>query len=88
MHPNISQVAVVAVPDKHLGERIGVAVVKRGLSPTLQELRTFLKDQGMASFKQPDELIIVSNLPKTAVGKIDKKRVPGPSGEPWVNTPV
>lgn len=88
MHPNVAQVAVVAVPDKHLGERIGVALVNKGLTPTFQELRTFLKKQGIASFKLPDELHIVSSLPKTAVGKIDKKRIPGPDGTPWVNTPI
>ncbi|MBD1557633.1 AMP-binding protein [Vibrio sp. S9_S30] len=87
-HPNVAQVAVVAVPDKHLGERIGVAIVKKGRVPTLQELRVFLQEQGIASFKLPDELNIVSSLPKTAVGKIDKKRVPGPDGNPWVSTPL
>ncbi|GLQ72241.1 (2,3-dihydroxybenzoyl)adenylate synthase [Vibrio penaeicida] len=87
-HPNVAQIAVVAVPDKHLGERIGVALVKKGRVPTLQELRVFLQEQGIASFKLPDELNIVSSLPKTAVGKIDKKRVPGPDGNPWVNTSI
>ena len=88
MHPNVAQVAVVAVPDKYLGERIGVALVKKGLAPTLPALRAFLKAQGIASFKQPDELHIVPSLPKTAVGKIDKKRVPGPNGKPWVDAPI
>ena len=88
MHPNVAQVAVVAVPDSHLGEKIGVALVKKGAAPTLQELRSFLKQQGIASFKLPDELNIVASLPKTAVGKIDKKRVPGPDGQPWVGQGV
>ncbi|WP_434339356.1 (2,3-dihydroxybenzoyl)adenylate synthase [Motilimonas cestriensis] len=88
MHPNVAQVAVVAVPDQHLGEKIGVALVKKNLAPTLQELRSFLKQQGLASFKLPDELHIVPSLPKTAVGKIDKKRVLGPDGSPWVNTQI
>ncbi|CCN45532.1 Vibriobactin-specific 2,3-dihydroxybenzoate-AMP ligase [Vibrio nigripulchritudo MADA3029] len=87
-HPNVAQVAVVPVPDKHLGERIGVAVVRKGSTPTLQDLRAFLKEQGIASFKLPDEINIVSSLPKTAVGKIDKKRVPGPDGTPWVSTKI
>ncbi|UAB73789.1 AMP-binding protein [Vibrio sp. SCSIO 43132] len=87
-HPNVAQVAVVAVPDKHLGERIGVAIVKKGAVPTLQDLRTFLQERGIASFKLPDELNILMSLPKTAVGKIDKKRVPGPDGTPWISTPI
>ena len=83
MHPNVAQVAVVAVADKHLGEKIGVALVKKGVAPDLQQLRAFLKEQGVASFKLPDALQIVACLPKTAVGKIDKKRIPGPDGQPW-----
>ncbi|MDP2513966.1 AMP-binding protein [Photobacterium damselae subsp. piscicida] len=82
-HPNVTQVAVVAVPDPHLGERIGVAVVGRGAAITLQDLRQFLIGQNLATFKLPDELILVSRLPKTAVGKIDKKAILGPSGTPW-----
>lgn len=88
MHPNVAQVAVVAVPDPHLGEKIGVALVKRGLAPTLQDLRSFLKQQGLAAFKLPDELHLVPSLPKTAVGKIDKKRVPGPDGSPWMSAAI
>ncbi|ERB63661.1 hypothetical protein N779_19650 [Vibrio coralliilyticus OCN008] len=82
-HPQIAQVAVVAVPDPHLGERIGVAAVGRDASLTLQDLRQFLLQQNLATFKMPDELLLVSTLPKTAVGKIDKKAILGPSGTPW-----
>ncbi len=83
-HPNIAQVAVIAVPDKYLGERIGVALIAKGKSLTLQDLRHFLQSKHLAAFKMPDELHIVSSLPKTAVGKIDKKRITGPEGKPWM----
>jgi mycobactin salicyl-AMP ligase len=83
-HPEIAQVAVVPVPDKHLGERIGVALICKDESLTLQDLRRFLQTKQLASFKMPDELNIVYSLPKTAVGKIDKKKVPGPDGKPWM----
>ncbi|CAM3001468.1 (2,3-dihydroxybenzoyl)adenylate synthase [Vibrio neptunius] len=82
-HPDIAQVAVVAVPDPHLGERIGVAAIGRDTSLTLQDLRQFLLEQNLATFKMPDELLWVSTLPKTAVGKVDKKAIVGPSGTPW-----
>ncbi|NOI27401.1 (2,3-dihydroxybenzoyl)adenylate synthase [Vibrio coralliilyticus] len=82
-HPQIAQVAVVAVPDPYLGERIGVAAVGRDASLTLQDLRQFLLQQNLATFKMPDELLLVPTLPKTAVGKIDKKAILGPSGTPW-----
>ncbi|WP_336919705.1 (2,3-dihydroxybenzoyl)adenylate synthase [Vibrio cholerae] len=83
-HPQIAQVAVVAVPDSYLGERIGVALISKDSTLTLQALRQFLKERNLASFKLPDELHIVSHLPKTAVGKIDKKAILGPNGTPWM----
>ncbi|PKG39108.1 (2,3-dihydroxybenzoyl)adenylate synthase [Psychromonas sp. Urea-02u-13] len=83
-HPKIAQVAVVAVPDKYLGERIGVALICKDELLTLQDLRHFLRSKHLAAFKMPDELNIVHSLPKTAVGKIDKKRIPGPDGKPWI----
>lgn len=82
-HPLVAQVAVVAVPDPHLGERIGVALITKGAPLTLQQIRQFLKGRNLASFKLPDELQLVSFLPKTAVGKVDKKAIPGPDGTPW-----
>ena len=85
-HPNIAQVAVVAVPDAHLGERIGVAAVIHGEPMTLQKLRQFLISRNLAKFKLPDELMLVSSLPKTAVGKVDKKAILGTSGAPWHRT--
>lgn len=42
-HPQIAQVAVVAVPDSYLGERIGVALISKDSTLTLQALRQFLK---------------------------------------------
>ncbi|QDO84841.1 AMP-binding protein [Shewanella psychropiezotolerans] len=83
-HPEIAQVAVVPVADTHLGERIGVALVCKGEPLTLQNIRHFLKSKNLAAFKMPDELHLVHSLPKTAVGKIDKKSVPGPNGKPWM----
>nr|MBJ6934562.1 2,3-dihydroxybenzoate-AMP ligase [Vibrio cholerae] len=65
-HPQIAQVAVVAVPDSYLGVRIGVALISKDSTLTLQALRQFLKERNLASFKLPDELHIVSHLPKTA----------------------
>lgn len=83
-HPQVAQVAVVAVPDPYLGERIGVALISKDSTLTLQALRQFLKERNLASFKLPDELHMLSHLPKTAVGKIDKKAILGPSGKPWM----
>ncbi len=77
-HASIRQVAVVGLPDEALGEKICAAVVLSHEHPPatpleLAELRTFLRDRGLAAFKLPDDVRVVSTLPVTAVGKIDKK---------------
>ncbi|HAS8567181.1 TPA: (2,3-dihydroxybenzoyl)adenylate synthase [Vibrio vulnificus] len=74
-HPHIAQVAVFPLPDAHLGEKIAVAAVVRGVEMMLRDIRQFLQTKEIAAFKLPDELFVVKSLPKTAVGKIDKKRI-------------
>ncbi|ELV8656043.1 (2,3-dihydroxybenzoyl)adenylate synthase [Vibrio vulnificus] len=74
-HPQIAQVAVFPLPDAHLGEKIAVAAVIRGPEIMLRDIRQFLQAKEIAAFKLPDELFAVKSLPKTAVGKIDKKRI-------------
>ncbi|WP_299941386.1 AMP-binding protein [uncultured Microbulbifer sp.] len=74
-HPNIQQAAVVPLPDKDLGEQVGVAIVCTDKTITLQALRDFLTERGLAAFKLPERLNVLSRLPVTAVGKIDKKQI-------------
>ncbi|RZP69839.1 (2,3-dihydroxybenzoyl)adenylate synthase [Vibrio vulnificus] len=74
-HPQIAQVAVFPLPDARLGEKIAVAAVIRGPEIMLRDIRQFLQAKDIAAFKLPDELFAVKSLPKTAVGKIDKKRI-------------
>ncbi|MFW0789341.1 (2,3-dihydroxybenzoyl)adenylate synthase [Gordonia sp. CPCC 205333] len=76
-HPDISQAAVVGLPDDMLGEKICAVLVPPldradadGLD--LPTIRKYLADQGLASFKLPDAVAIAGRLPVTAVGKIDK----------------
>lgn len=71
--PGVAQVAVVPVPDAALGERTCAFVVPEGTAPTLVQLRGALRGQGIADYKLPDRLEIVSQLPVTGLGKIDKK---------------
>jgi 2,3-dihydroxybenzoate-AMP ligase len=71
-HPQVRQVAVVAVADNIMGEKTCAVVVSRGRPPALAELRTFLTERGLADYKLPDRLDIVDSLPVTKVGKIDK----------------
>jgi len=71
----IDLVAAVAMPDPVLGERLCVCVVpKPGHEPpTLQQVRDFFDQTGVAAFKFPERLEVLSEIPMTKVGKIDKK---------------
>jgi 2,3-dihydroxybenzoate-AMP ligase len=71
--PAVRQAAVVPVPDPELGEQIGVAVVLHpGQTLTLTELREEIERGGVAGFKLPQRLTVVTALPLTGVGKVDK----------------
>lgn len=79
LHPSVADLAVIGIPDSRWGERplalvvlkpdhqdttaqdilaIGLQAVERGLIP---------------KYDIPDEVKILSELPKTSVGKLDKK---------------
>ena len=71
-HPAVQEVAVVGMPDKQWGETPHAFVVlKAGQTATAEELRTFLRER-MAHFKVPRSFTFVTELPKTATGKIQK----------------
>ena len=74
-HPAIYAAAAVALPDEYLGEKICAAVVFSGPTITLAELNQFLDKRGVSAHSRPDVLAPLPTLPKTAVGKIDKKKV-------------
>jgi non-ribosomal peptide synthetase component E (peptide arylation enzyme) len=74
VHPAIADVAVVAMPDKILGERICAYVVPRpGTKPVLEEVVSFLKERGASVLQLPERLELIDELPVTKVGKVDKK---------------
>ncbi|RFS82986.1 (2,3-dihydroxybenzoyl)adenylate synthase [Actinomadura spongiicola] len=74
-HPAVRDAAVVAVPDRFLGERTCAVVVPRGEPPTPAELRAHLRDRGLAPYKIPDRVEIVDAFPVTGVGKISKREL-------------
>jgi cyclohexanecarboxylate-CoA ligase len=73
-HPGLSASAVVGTPDDRLGERVCCVVVTNPGAPevTLEELRTYLTERGVAIQKTPERLIFVDSLPMTATGKVQK----------------
>jgi len=72
-HPTVDRSAVVGVAHADLGE-IGVAFVvpTPEATPDLAELRTWCRDR-LSDYKAPDRLVIVDDLPVTAMMKIDKR---------------
>jgi 2,3-dihydroxybenzoate-AMP ligase len=72
-HPGVVDAALVAMPDAHLGERSCAYVIRRDATLRAPTLMQFVRTQGVAAFKVPDRIEFVDELPKTAVGKVDKK---------------
>jgi fatty-acyl-CoA synthase len=74
-HQDVLEAAVVARPDAEWDERPVAYVVPRpGSSPTADDLREFLLPQ-VAKWWIPDVFEVVDELPKTSVGKIDKREL-------------
>jgi non-ribosomal peptide synthetase component E (peptide arylation enzyme) len=70
-HPKVMYCALVGVPDPRLGERNHLFVVPKGEAPTLDELVAYLGDS-VATYKLPERLEIVPELPFTPTGKIQR----------------
>src|SRR4029079_8964211 len=72
-HPDVLDASVVGVPDEKWGER-PLANVVRGADRTVDaaELREFLSDK-VASWQVPERWAFIDEVPKTSVGKFDKK---------------
>ncbi|WP_007026577.1 long-chain fatty acid--CoA ligase [Saccharomonospora iraqiensis] len=74
-HPAVAEAAVVGVPDEKWDERPLVAVVlAEGEQATPEELREFLRGR-VAKWQLPEHWTFVDEVPKTSVGKFDKKRL-------------
>jgi fatty-acyl-CoA synthase len=72
-HPDVAEAAVVGVPDERWGERpLAVIVQRRGSSVTAEELKEHLSSR-VVRWWAPDHWVFVDELPKTSVGKYDKK---------------
>lgn len=71
-HGGIADAGVIAAPDPVLTEAICACVtLTDDAAPDLTELRAFLADL-LARHKLPDELCVVSEVPRTKIGKVDR----------------
>ena len=72
-HPDVAEVAIVAMPDPKLTERACAYVVAEpGRAPTLEALVVHLENHRLARQKLPERVELVEELPKTASGKVQK----------------
>lgn len=70
--PGLAEAAVCAYADADLGEKVCacVAVLPEQSPPTLEGIREFLSEKGMARFKLPERLEIFEGLPRNPLGKV------------------
>ncbi len=74
-HPDISEVAVLGVPDPMWGEvGVAVCVARAGASPDPGDIQSWLEPK-ISRYKMPKRFIFWSEMPKSAYGKIAKKMI-------------
>lgn len=73
-HPDIAALAVVAIPHERLQETAAVAMVMEDDTKalTLEKLREYLEEKGVAKQYWPERVEVLSELPRTPSGKIQK----------------
>ncbi|MEA2429471.1 MAG: hypothetical protein QOF37_3099 [Thermoleophilaceae bacterium] len=72
-HPDVAEAAVIAKPDERWQERpLACVVRKKGSSVSAEDLVEHLKSR-VAKWWLPDEISFIDEVPKTSVGKFDKK---------------
>ncbi|HEY7949977.1 MAG TPA: fatty acid--CoA ligase, partial [Solirubrobacterales bacterium] len=76
-HPDVLEAAVIAKPDERWTERpLACVVCKEGATPSAEDLRKHLEPM-VAKWWLPDEFAFIEAVPKTSVGKFDKKVLRG-----------
>jgi fatty-acyl-CoA synthase len=71
-HPDVVEAAVIAVPDERWSERPCACVVANGNDLSADDIRAFLAER-VAKWWLPERVEFIDEVPKTSVGKFDKK---------------
>jgi 2-furoate---CoA ligase len=82
-HPQVRDVAVVGEPDEKWGERVVAFVVSATPALTAETLDRYCRESAdLAAFKRPRRIVFVAEIPKTASGKILRRRLREGDHEP------
>jgi len=77
--PMVAEVAVVGIPDERWGERPIAFVVPTSGTPTLEGINApiiaAIERGDLSRYARMDQLVLLDTLPRTSVGKIDKKQL-------------
>ena len=74
-HPGVQEAAVVGLPDTMMGEEVCAYIVPRsGVEMTSAEIIEHCQSN-LAKYKTPKFVEFVDALPKTTIGKIQKKEI-------------
>ena len=73
-HPDVTDAAVVGVPDETWGERVVAVVATANGSLTETELREMVRDR-LAGYKVPRGIVLLPQLPRTPTGKLEISQV-------------
>ncbi|HEY1984010.1 MAG TPA: long-chain fatty acid--CoA ligase [Terracidiphilus sp.] len=80
-HPDVFEAAVIGIPDEKWDERpLACVVPKPGSEITISALRDHLSSR-VAKWWIPDQWVFIAEVPKTSVGKFDKKALRAMHGE-------
>jgi fatty-acyl-CoA synthase len=76
----VAEAAIVSLPDTRWGERPhAMMALREGLETNVEEIKAFLskyvESKEITKWSLPDRVVFVASLPKTSVGKIDKKLI-------------
>lgn len=74
-HPAVDEAAIIGAPDDDFGQKIVAFVaLKKGQTADAEDISSFCKER-LASFKKPEEINFLEELPKNPLGKVLKKEL-------------
>jgi long-chain acyl-CoA synthetase len=87
-HPMVDEAAVVGVPDEVLGERVFAFVTLSNCSATIASDILSRVGKLLASYKVPENLRIMDQLPRSTLGKVDRNALRALIAKPKTNDPT